>query len=116
MFKANGVLFDYDRATIKTSEMAKIAAVAESMKVNARDALLIEGHCDERGTDGYNLALGERRALAVREVLLNLGVANERLRTISYGESQPMDPGHDETAWALNRRAAFVLLRPPGAQ
>ncbi|MFM8357398.1 MAG: OmpA family protein, partial [Verrucomicrobiota bacterium] len=77
--------------------------------------MLLEGHCDERGTDGYNLALGERRALSVREELLNLGVESDRLQTITFGESRPADPGHDESAWSKNRRAEFILLNPaPG--
>jgi peptidoglycan-associated lipoprotein len=69
----------------------------------------IEGHCDERGTAEYNLALGERRALAARSYLISLGIAADRLRTVSYGNEFPFDPGHDEAAWAQNRRAHFVI-------
>ena len=69
----------------------------------------IEGHCDERGTAEYNLALGERRAVAARAYLVSLGVSADRLRTVSYGKEFPFDPGHDETAYAKNRRAHFVI-------
>ncbi|HEY5764974.1 MAG TPA: OmpA family protein, partial [Candidatus Deferrimicrobiaceae bacterium] len=69
----------------------------------------IEGHCDERGTSEYNMALGERRASAASKYLQNLGIAGSRLSTISYGEERPLDPGHNEDAWAKNRRATFVL-------
>ncbi|MBP2683653.1 MAG: peptidoglycan-associated lipoprotein, partial [Deltaproteobacteria bacterium] len=74
-----------------------------------RAKLLIEGHCDERGTAEYNLALGERRAVAVMNYLVSLGVPKGNLSTISFGEERPLDPGHDEGAWARNRRAHFVL-------
>ena len=69
----------------------------------------IEGHCDERGTAEYNLALGERRALAARAYLVQVGGSGDRLRTVSYGKEFPFDPGHDEAAWAKNRRAHFVI-------
>jgi peptidoglycan-associated lipoprotein len=71
--------------------------------------LLVEGHCDERGTDEYNLAIGERRALAVRRYLVALGVAADRVHTISYGEEKPADPASAESAWAKNRRAEFKV-------
>lgn len=108
--KANIVYFDYDKATVKKSEQPKLAAVAEYLKAHANAKLQIEGHCDERGTEGYNLALGERRALAVREALLGLGVPSGNVTTVSFGESRPADTGHDDGAWAKNRRAEFVLF------
>ena len=111
-FARDTVYFDFDRSSIKSSEQAKIARVADHLRDNPRDAVLVEGNCDERGTEGYNMSLGERRALAVREYLVNLGIVDKRIYTISYGETKPADPGHDEAAWALNRRADFVLLRP----
>ena len=77
------------------------------------DALLIEGHCDERGTEEYNRALGERRALSVREFLVTLGVAPDRVETVSFGEDRPADPGHSSAAWDKNRRGEIVLLSPP---
>ena len=76
-------------------------------------AVQVEGHCDERGTEEYNRALGERRALAAREALIGLGIASDRVDTISYGEDKPAVPGHNESAWSKNRRGAFVLLTPP---
>ena len=92
---------------------------AEGQKILEEDAALlkryttwtvtIEGHCDERGTAEYNLALGERRAVAARAYLVSLGIAADRLRTVSYGKEFPFDPGHDEAAWAKNRRAHFVV-------
>ena len=72
-------------------------------------AITIEGHCDERGTAEYNLALGERRAVAARTYLVSLGISADRLRTVSYGKEFPFDPGHDDAAWAKNRRAHFVI-------
>ena len=81
-------------------------------RIFAHDAnltVIVEGHCDERGTAEYNLALGERRAVAARAYLVSLGIAAERLRTVSYGKEFPFDPGHDEAAWAKNRRAHFVV-------
>ena len=74
--------------------------------------LLIEGNCDERGTEEYNRSLGERRALAAREALAKLGVDPMRIETRSFGKDKPVDPGHDESAWAKNRRDDFVLLHP----
>ena len=71
----------------------------------------MEGHCDERGTVDYNLALGEQRARAARDYLVGLGVAADRLRVVSYGKERPLDPGHDEAAWAKNRRAHFAVSR-----
>jgi peptidoglycan-associated lipoprotein len=79
---------------------------------NPSDKLLIEGNCDERGTEEYNRALGERRALSARQALAGMGVDPSRVRTISYGKDKPVNPGHDEAAWAQNRRDDFVLLLP----
>jgi peptidoglycan-associated lipoprotein len=73
--------------------------------------ITIEGHCDERGTKAYNLALGEKRANAAKEYLVALGVSGSRIATVSYGKERPFDPGHDEAAWAKNRRAHFVVNR-----
>ncbi|MEW6159379.1 MAG: OmpA family protein [Verrucomicrobiota bacterium] len=110
--KAQTLYFDYDKATVQASERSKVESVASYLKNEAAVHLLVEGHCDERGTEEYNRSLGERRALAVREYLITLGVGPERVHTKSLGESQPADPGHDDAAWKKNRRAEFVLLRP----
>lgn len=111
-FKLNTVFFDFDRATVRAGERVKVEEVALYLKGDAKVKLLVEGHCDERGTEEYNRALGERRALSLREYLANLGIAADRIHTISYGEDQPAVPGHNEAAWGKNRRGEFVLLKP----
>jgi peptidoglycan-associated lipoprotein len=111
-FAANTVYFDLDRATIKPSETGKIDEVVKYLQGNPTHAVQIEGHCDERGTEQYNLSLGDRRALAVREYLVTAGIAAGRVFTISYGESRPVETGHNEASWSKNRRGAFVLLTP----
>ena len=105
------VYFEYDKSAIKSSEYAKVAAVGEYLKSNPNDDLVVEGHCDERGTEEYNRALGERRALAIRERLVNLGVPASRVTTISYGKDRPVDVAHSEDAYSKNRRGEFVLLK-----
>src|SRR6185295_17045374 len=111
-FAANTVYFEFDRATIKPSETSKIEDVAKYLQGNPTHAVQVEGHCDERGTEQYNLSLGERRALSVREYLVTAGIQPERVFTISYGESRPADLGHNDAAWGKNRRGVFVLLTP----
>jgi peptidoglycan-associated lipoprotein len=111
-FKQQTVYFDFDRYNVKTSELPKLQAVADRLKGQSSDAVLVEGHCDERGTPEYNRALGERRADSIRESLINLGIAADRIHTISYGEDKPVDLGHNDAAWAKNRRGEFVLLKP----
>jgi peptidoglycan-associated lipoprotein len=108
--KFENVLFDYDSTQISETQRAKIEAVADFMKKNARVGALVEGHCDERGSAEYNMALGERRALAVRAYLVGLGIDGAIIQTKSYGEEMPVAPGNDEAAWRLNRRAEFVLF------
>jgi peptidoglycan-associated lipoprotein len=103
------VLFDYDSARIRPSEEPKLEAVAAYLKANP-GKLVVEGHCDERGTAEYNRALGERRAIAARDELVKLGTDASRMTTISYGKDRPADPGHDEGAWAKNRRCEFVVV------
>jgi peptidoglycan-associated lipoprotein len=110
--KSYTVYFDLDSATIKASENGKLESVAGYLRGNATAGVLIEGHCDERGTEQYNLSLGERRALAAREYLANLGIQAERIHTISYGETHPVDFGHKESAWKKNRRDEFIVLTP----
>ncbi len=111
--KAETVYFDFDSSVIKASEKPKVSAVADYLKANSAKAVRIEGNCDERGTEEYNRALGERRALAVREELIRLGIDPTRADTISYGKDRPVDPGHDESAWRKNRRDDFIVLSPP---
>jgi peptidoglycan-associated lipoprotein len=109
---ADTIHFPYDSAVIKDSEQANLQAVASALSSDSSAKLLIEGNCDERGTEEYNRSLGERRALAAREALAKLGLDPMRVRTISYGKDKPADTGHDESAWKQNRRDDFVLLHP----
>ena len=111
-FAADTVYFDLDSATVKASEESKLQDVANYFKSNTTDALTVEGNCDERGTEKYNLSLGDRRALAVREYLAQLGVDPMRIHTVTYGAAKPVDPGHNESAWKKNRRDDMVLLQP----
>lgn len=115
MFRGNTVYFDYDKSAVKKSEVAKLAAVAEYLKANPSSKLEVAGHCDERGTEGYNLALGERRALSIRESLLNMGVSSANVTTVSFGEARPVDPAQNDAAYAKNRRGEFILLTPIGS-
>jgi len=101
------VYFDFDKYDLRPDARDTLAANAEWLKSNSGIQIQIEGHCDERGTVEYNLALGERRANAVKSYLVSLGVDDARLFTISYGEEMPADPGHNQEAWAKNRRAQF---------
>ena len=103
------VFFDYDSAELSPAAKSALDENAGVLKKYGAWVLTIEGHCDERGTPEYNLALGERRAVAARTYLVALGVAADRLRTVSYGKEFPFDAGHDEGAWAKNRRAHFVI-------
>ncbi|MGH7952958.1 MAG: OmpA family protein [Limisphaerales bacterium] len=111
-FADDTIHFGYDSATVRDSEQANLQAVASRLSQDANAKLLIEGNCDERGTEEYNRSLGERRSLAAREALAALGVNPDRIRTISYGKDHPVDPGHNAAAWAKNRRDDFVLLHP----
>ncbi|HEX8043132.1 peptidoglycan-associated lipoprotein Pal [Candidatus Deferrimicrobium sp.] len=103
------VRFDFDKSEVKEDGRKTSQVVANYMKKNPKAKLLIEGHCDERGTAEYNMALGERRAAAVMSYLVSLGVSKGALSTVSFGKEKPLDPGHNEEAWAKNRRAHFVL-------
>jgi peptidoglycan-associated lipoprotein len=101
--------FDLDSAELDDQGRAVVTANANVLRKNPTWMITVEGHCDERGTAEYNLALGERRAVAVKMYLVSLGIAADRVRTVSYGKEFPFDPGHDERAWASNRRAHFVI-------
>ena len=109
------VHFAFDSSAIKGGEKSKVASVADFLKSHAADKVRVQGHCDERGTAEYNRSLGERRALALREELVRLGIDPARVDTVSFGFDRPEDPGHNEAAWAKNRRGVFVLLTPPAA-
>lgn len=101
--------FGYDSDDVDEAARVVLQANAALMKKYPGWTITIEGHCDERGTAEYNLALGERRAVAARTYLLSLGIDGNRLRTVSYGKEFPFDPGHNEPAWSKNRRAHFVI-------
>jgi peptidoglycan-associated lipoprotein len=103
------VFFVYDSDTLDDAAKKALTENAALLRQNGKWVVTVEGHCDERGSAEYNLALGDRRALAARNFLQTLGVTGDRLRTVSYGKEFPFDPGHDEGAWSLNRRAQFVL-------
>jgi peptidoglycan-associated lipoprotein len=107
----DSVYFDYDSSQVKSSESPKVEAVASAMSGDANMVLIVEGHCDERGSAEYNLALGERRALAVRAYLVGLGVGADRIQTKSFGEEKPSDLGTSEEAWSKNRRGEFVVIK-----
>jgi peptidoglycan-associated lipoprotein len=102
------VFFALDTAELDDAARAVATANAQLLRKYPTWAITIEGHCDERGTAEYNLALGERRAVAVKMYLISLGVSPDRIETVSYGKEFPFDPGHDELAWAQNRRAHLV--------
>ena len=104
------VYFAYDSYKLTGDARNVLKNSAKWLKDNGSATIQVEGHCDERGTTEYNLALGERRANAAKDYLVRLGVDASRVSIISYGEERPVDPGHDETAWSKNRRAAFVVL------
>jgi peptidoglycan-associated lipoprotein len=103
------VFFDLDSFDLNGMAQAALQENADVLKRYGTWQITIEGHCDERGTAEYNLALGERRALVARDYLVSLGIPPNRVRTVSYGKEFPFDPGHDESAWAKNRRAHFVI-------
>ena len=103
------VFFDLDSAELDDPGRAIVGGNAELLKKYSAWVITVEGHADERGTAEYNLALGERRAVAVKTYLISLGVAPDRVRTVSYGKEFPFDPGHNEAAWSKNRRAHFVI-------
>lgn len=109
--KAHIVHFDYDSSAIKTADQANVEAVASYLKSNSDVGLRVDGHCDERGTEGYNDSLGERRAAALREALIALGANPDLVVTRSLGERQPVATGQDESAYSQNRRGEFIVLR-----
>lgn len=103
------LFFDLDSSEVSVAGQAVMQANAEILKKYPTWQITIEGHCDERGTAEYNLALGERRALAARTYLVSLGIPADKVKTVSYGKEFPFDAGHDDAAWSKNRRAHFVI-------
>jgi peptidoglycan-associated lipoprotein len=109
LFMNENIYFDFDKSNLKPEAQEVLKRKAEWLRKNPGESVIIEGHCDERGTNEYNLALGDRRAQSANNFLINLGIAKSRLTTISYGEERPADPQHNEEAWSKNRRNHFVL-------
>jgi len=105
------VYFDYDSPQIAYSEQAKLEPIVAYLQQNPTFGVVVEGNCDERGSNEYNLALGERRALAVRAAMISRGIDGSRIQTKSYGEERPVAFGHDEASWRLNRRADFIFIQ-----
>jgi peptidoglycan-associated lipoprotein len=107
------IYFDFDQSALKDRDRSFLKVLNEALKMdkNKSVSLKIQGHCDERGSNEYNLALGERRARAVYDYLVNLGTSKKRLDVVSFGEERPADTGSTEAAWAKNRRAAFEMKR-----
>ena len=103
--------FDFDQSNIRKDQVAGMQANASFIKKNAKSEIRIEGNCDPRGTNEYNMALGERRALAAKKYLVNLGISKANLSTISYGEERILVQGDDEAAYAQNRRDDFVIVK-----
>lgn len=108
---ADTLYFGYDSYAIPASELHKAEAVADYMARNGGTVVIIEGHCDERGSNEYNLSLGEQRALAVRAYLVDLGIDANRIQTRSFGEERPAVAGSGEQAWRLNRRGEFLVFK-----
>ena len=110
-FEAESIYFDFDKSFIRAEYRSDLKKKAGYLKDNPNINIRIEGNCDERGTNEYNLALGERRANSAKEFLLSLGISPDRIDTISYGEERPLASGHDEGSWAQNRRDDFVIIK-----
>ncbi|HUV51415.1 MAG TPA: peptidoglycan-associated lipoprotein Pal [Anaerolineae bacterium] len=109
MFINENIYFDFDKYNLLPVAQQILQKKAEWLRNNPDVSVIVEGHCDERGTNEYNIALGDRRAESARTYLINLGIADSRLTTVSYGEERPVDSGHNEGAWAKNRRAHFEI-------
>ena len=112
MLKAQAVHFDYDSAAMRPADNGKVALVVRYLQAQPAFYLLVEGHCDERGTEQYNLTLGQRRAQAVRDTLMKFGINPERVQTISFGEKVPVVESNDGVSYQENRRGEFVVYRP----
>jgi peptidoglycan-associated lipoprotein len=109
--RLDNVYFEFDKYDLTADARSALSANGRILMENPGINVLIEGHCDERGTEEYNLALGEKRALAARDYLVGFGIARDRLSVISYGEEKPVDPRHNEEGWARNRRARFLVTK-----
>jgi len=108
-FSIENIHFAFDSSEISYQDQMLLTRKADYLRTNPSVSLTIEGYCDERGTQAYNLDLGARRAEAAKDLLVRLGISADRVNTVSYGEEYPVDAGHDEAAWAKNRRAQFMI-------
>jgi peptidoglycan-associated lipoprotein len=111
MFESQHIYFAFDKSDLTAESQALLKQKDNWLRDNASYSIRIDGHCDERGTNEYNLALGERRAHAAKKFLMDLGISGDRISTLSYGEERPADPGHNEQAWSKNRRDEFKLIK-----
>jgi peptidoglycan-associated lipoprotein len=109
MFESENIYFEFDSAALSPVAQSVLSGKADYLRDNPGFQVIIEGHCDERGTPEYNLALGDRRAESAKSFLRNLGIDSSRFTTVSYGEESPVETGHDEDAWSQNRRAKFIV-------
>tara|TARA_Y100000031_G_scaffold39722_2_gene44795 strand:+ start:38415 stop:38960 length:546 start_codon:yes stop_codon:yes gene_type:complete len=105
MYTGNKVHYGFDSAALSPESQARLKAIASRIKKENPSQIIVEGHCDERGTREYNLALGDRRAVSAKKYLVGLGVDSSKIKTISYGKERPLDPSHNPNAWSQNRRA-----------
>jgi len=110
-FENTNIYFDFDKSNLKAEAQEILKKKAAFLRYNPSFALLIGGNCDNRGTEEYNLALGERRADSAKQYLIALGISADRIKTVSYGELRPADPANNDVAWALNRRDTFKLFQ-----
>ena len=107
--KLEAILFGYDSSLLPPKEIAKLEKAGQYLLDNPDRVMNVDGHCDERGSNEYNLSLGEQRAQTIRKFLMDLGIDGARVQTRSFGKEKPLDPGHNEAAWAKNRRGEFVV-------
>lgn len=105
------VYFGFDASQLAPSELAKIEAVAQHLQAKPNRVVIVEGNCDERGSNEYNLSLGDLRAISIRDYLVSLGIDAQRIQAKSYGEEKPAVAGHDEGAWSKNRRGEFAVFQ-----
>jgi peptidoglycan-associated lipoprotein len=110
LYGLEDIHFEFDQSSLSPEAQEVLRRNADWLRKNSSVSVEVEGHCDERGTIEYNLALGDRRARSAKDFLVNLGIGAARMRTISYGKEMPLDPGHTEGAWAKNRRAHFTII------
>ena len=111
MFESQHIYFAFDKSDLTAESQSLLKQQANWLRDNASYTVRIDGHCDERGTNEYNLALGERRAHAAKTFLMDLGISGDRISSLSYGEERPEAPGHNEQAWSKNRRDGFKLIK-----